>query len=305
MKIPQICTSLSILSLCFVALLLTSCGGGGGSGTSSSLTYTGETAQATVTAENAVELATGAYMGGDVSSFPVPIGMVQIGEYTGVHDSTLLRAAAIVKEAVSQFDPKGQSKDMATGQVISDSSTVNGQCGGSASFSMTFDDVSGAFSGTFTFLPLDECTEVISGEVSFNGVFEIVEAPDGSPEPGNVISMTMSFNNLDILYLDGVSDQVFWVHNYNIVVTVGTGFVEVQATGTFYNPLYGFITISTPVPPQIFDTDNVPSSGTLEIEGAVGSKARLTFVDASSFTVDVDLEGKGYVLLGTYNWTAL
>ncbi len=302
--------STSLALIFFFAMA--SCGGGGGS--SSSLSYTGETSQALVTGDNALALLEGAYMGGDMGSFPIPMGSVQSGQGVSSPGSLALETAKILKHAANRIDMSNLASNGATGAVISDSLTIAGTCGGSASFSVTFNDVSGEFSGTFTFASFDECSEVINGRINISGVFEIVQGPQG-PEPGEILSMSMSFSALsvsggepatiageitftvagptetmtiDMLLHDGASDMVFWVHDYHVSVTTGPGYVDVDVSGTFYNPSEGFVTISTPLPLHILDIDGYPSSGIIEVGGALGSKARLIVIDATEFYILVE-----------------
>ena len=290
---------------------MVSCGGGGGS--SSSLFYTGETSQAIISDTNAVEMLTDAYMGGDMGSFPVPLGAVRGGEGLGSKGSTVFNAAMIMKEAVSRIDRDSLVNNPAVG--ITQSQTINGSCGGSASFSISFDENTGAFSGNFTFNSFDECTEVISGGISISGVFEIVQGPQG-PEPGELLALTMSFSALavsgsetatiageititmsvssetiimDVILHDGAADKTFWVNNYSITVAQGADFTDVTVSGTFYDPDEGFVTLSTPVALHILDVDEWPSGGTLELAGLNGTKARLIVIDSTEFYVLVEL----------------
>jgi hypothetical protein len=289
---------------------MVSCGGGGGS--SSNLLYTGETSQAIISQTNAVGILTDAYMGGDMGSFPVPLGAVRSDEGLGSKGSTVFNAAMVMKEAVSQIDRESLINDPAVG--ITQSQTINGSCGGSASFSISFNEITGAFSGNFTFNAYNECTDVISGGISISGVFEIVQGPQG-PEPGELITLTMSFSALaisggetatiageitvtvnpssesiimDVLLHDGVTDKTYWVNNYSITVAQGAGFTDVTVSGSFYDPDEGFVTLSTPVPLHILDFDEWPSGGTLEVAGLNGTKARLIVIDSTEFYVLVE-----------------
>ncbi len=318
----------TLLALLF-GFAMASCGGGGGS--SSSLSYTGETSQATITDANAQGLLTYAYMGGDMGSFPVPLGTVAGGQEDHPKDSMVLTLPNILMEAVNRIDKSGLEGSAATGTIVSDSQTINGSCGGSASISISFDDVTGDFSGSFVFRSYDECSEVINGGISFSGRFEIVQGPQG-PEVGEILNMTMSFSALsvsggesatiagqitvtvngttdsitmDLLLHDGLSDQVFWVNNYSVTVTDMGTYEEVQVTGTFYDPVEGYVDITTVVVLEIDFGADWPRAGQILISGAGGTRALLRAQSDGTFFVDVDIDvdpDYEFIDLGPFMW---
>lgn len=313
----------------FFGLAMSSCGGSGGS--SSSITYTGETSQATITDTNAQGLLTDAYMGGNMSSFPVPLGTVEGGQGDRPKESIVFTLPQNLMQAFNQIDTGDLERGLATGTIITDSYTTTGTCGGSASISITFDDVSGDFSGNFVFSFYDECTEVINGQISFEGRFEIL-GPGQDPEIQN---MTMSFSALsvtggesatiagqiaitvngatesitmDLLLHDGVSDQVFWVNDYSVTVTDMGTYQEVQVTGTFYDPLEGYVDILTPVSLEIAFGADWPSAGQILITGADGTRALLRAQSDGTFFVDIDTDidpDYEFIDLGPFSWNNL
>lgn len=297
----------------FFSAALVSCGGGGGS--SNSLLYTGESTEAEITAANAVDLLTGSYMGGNMSQFPIPLGSVALGSSDVENGPTLLSVTRIMRDAVNRVDLGSPAQDATASGVINSSQTINGTCGGSATVSISYDEVTGEFSGTFSFSAYDECTEVLNGSMQVTGVFEVL--PGG--EPGEIINMRMTFNaisasgsnpftiagevtisvnapdetiTMNILLQDGLTDKIFWVNNYSITVTQGAGFTDISVSGTFYDPDEGFVTLSTPVLLHILDFDTWPTGGTLEIAGSKGTKARLIAnSDGTTFYILVELTG--------------
>jgi len=77
------CKCLSIFALLFlsIAVIFIACGGGGGGdgGGGGSIPYTGVTSQATIDETNAVDLALGAYFGGDFGII-MALGVIQTEE---------------------------------------------------------------------------------------------------------------------------------------------------------------------------------------------------------------------------------
>jgi hypothetical protein len=67
---------------------------------------------------NAAALLTDAYMGGDMGSFPVPLGAVRGGEGLGSKGSTVFNAAMIMKEAVSRIDRDSLVNNPAVGKRL-------------------------------------------------------------------------------------------------------------------------------------------------------------------------------------------
>jgi hypothetical protein len=89
---------------------------------------------------------------------------------------------------------------------------------------------------------------------------------------------------------------VYWVKNNQIIVTEGNGYIEIQMSGDYYDPDYGYAVLSTEAPIKIYDGENYPSSGVLVVTGEAGSGdcntgARLEFFPSLTYHVTADTYG--------------
>ena len=109
---------------------------------------------------------------------------------------------------------------------------------------------------------------------------------------------------MDMYLQDGNSNDVYWINNYNIEAIEYPSYVSMTISGIFYDPHYGYVTLSTPENLIVYDYDRVPTSGILLVEGDNGvsgfpTKARLTCYSSSLFNVEADTDGDGI-----YDWSS-
>jgi len=300
-------------------------GGGGGDGGVDSLSYSGIESAADITSGNAQEIVASAYFGADAG-----VGTIVIPENQGIQDHNnldvpILTVAQVLDNAIHQVNlrPYGTNTISA---IIDDSDTIPGECGGSAFYTIRIDDVAGTFTGKMTFSDYCEDDIILSGRANFSGSFDILT--------GDILELSIFFNNLsetnagetyrfdgeinivesggsiliDLeLLIQNPSGEVFWVNNYFITLTEGPGYEDVEATGRFYHPNYGYVDFSTEVTLRTLDIDDWPSSGTLLFEGANNTSARLIAVDALTAQVTADTDGDTIVDFdtGPINWEDL
>jgi hypothetical protein len=306
-------------------MLLTGCGGGGGGGAAPvGITYTGLTSQASITDSNAQVLTTEAFEGGDAgTAIGVFAGVASEGD-SPIRHSRLIRFTRTLKEAMLQMDVTSAAGDPVASAVQQASETIHGDldmCAdgpGSATFTMSYDDVTGAFSGTMAFNGLCGAGDTISGAAGFTGQL--------NPSTEEMLQFGFSFNNLtlssdvdsitisgtlsmdgqsipmvatmDILIQNNITTQVYWVNNYTLRIIQGVGYTEIEASGRFYHPGHGYVVVTTLEPLVVNDTDGTPSSGVLMVEGTIGSggsltAARLTALSSTTYLVEADTDGDG------------
>ncbi|MGE5838714.1 MAG: hypothetical protein ACM34H_02185 [Deltaproteobacteria bacterium] len=302
------------------------CGGGGGGDAAApvGLTYAGLTSQATVTDANAQALTAEAYEGGNSgTAIELFAGVASEGERP-IRHSRLFRFASTLKEAMLQMDVTSVAGDPVANAVQQASETIQGdpnRCTegpGSATFTMNYDDVTGAFTGTMAFNGLCGAGDTISGAARFSGQV--------NPVSGEMLHFGFSFDNLtlssdvdsitiagtlsmdgqsipavatmDILLKDNVTTEVYWVNNYTLQITEGPGYKEIEASGRFYHPGHGYVIVSTLEPLVVYDADGSPSSGVLLVEGTIGpsgsfTAAMLTALSSTRYLVEADTDGDG------------
>ncbi len=289
---------ISLFGLVGLMTILPGCGGGGGGGggiAPSSIQYAGVTTQALVDQNNAVELATASLQGGKMGS-----AVLKPGTGGGTPDPSNGLGLSNISDALRNAIQGGitpSSSSLSGGIARSKSGSVNetGPCGGTASGTINVNEVTGSFSGTFTFSKY--CSEgvYVSGAVSATGTidlstntietlqltFTILHATSGSQSIA--LSGSISFNvaspvttlTVAIVLRDDNTLLLFQA-DYSVTETEGVGYVDSMMSGRFYHTLYGYVELSTEVPFRILAGDNRPSSGVLTATGAGGTKAQLT-----------------------------
>ena len=292
---------------------LVACGGGGGGGGNApikplGLTYTGVTSPAIIDSNNAAELASGAFIGGETGSNFGIISSVTADQSKNVREIRLYEVAQIFSEPLYKIDIKSHRGDSLAVQTEQD--TIQGDCGGSASYTVQVDDVSGAFTGSMTFNYYCSENKTISGNAGFSGQVDInsgdflnfnldinmVSLSSGNQSytiDGDLsvdVSGPTSTASLEMKMKDN-SGEVFWVNNYVLNISEAVDYVDIEATGKFYNPTYGYVDLSTITPLRTYNNNEWPSSGELQIVGGEGTKARLIAIDENTCRIIADTNG--------------
>lgn len=299
-------------SLAVLFLLLAACGGGGGGGAPAAVTYSGVTTQAVVTTANARSLSVDAYQGGQAGSTVSAMGVVEESGGAEPVSAPRLRALGNTLEgSVKQLFPTGVPGRPAAAAGASAVVTVPGPGGGSLTYSIYVNEITYAFSGTITYSAYkgDPAGPAISGAVTFSGVYNPVSdtftsftisfpylaVTDGGATFVTSGSVTTTVTGgtettvISLVLLNSVTGKTFWVKDYTYTLTTAG---ELTITGAYYDPVHGYVTISTLTPLQVTTPDAWPTAGVLLFSGANGSKARLTFT-ATGYIVEVDLTGSG------------
>ena len=308
-----------------LAFSLIACGGGGGSSTSSP--YTGSTTAAVITPTNADNIVRGAYQGGDTGTSLVgPLG-ASPGETQNVSAASPPRVLSIV-QILKEVSGKVWSRRSTSGSVtpraiVTVSDTINDAYGGSISFTLSVNDPTGGFTGSFSFNNYHgDSGGAVSGTVNVSGTYDIgagsmddihftliavtvTDASSGVTVSGSVdlLNGNPSTGTVTLYMTNNVSGKTDWIDDLTITVTEGPGYSEATLSGKIYLQDYGFVVISTPTPFHYLAGNTYPSSGTMIVTGASNGRARLTISNPTSYTVDVDANGDGtYELSGSHTW---
>ena len=329
----------SLVGGLLAVILLVGCGGGGG-GSSSESPYTGVTSQAELTQDNVVEITTEAYQAGDLaSSAVIPLDQSEPASYEAGSPRaiTLVRLLRGVAERV-RIPASSPSYSMSANaaspmEVITESDTMSDGFGGTASYTITLDTVTGDFLGTFTFVGWHgDGGGTINGSTSVTGHFDesageftwirftfhavtMVDGADSVTITGTVeltISVSSGNATVEIYLKDNGTGETVWVHAYNVVTTDGPDtspvdgipdYTEVAVSGRIYLHHYGCVDVSTPTPFRFNSGSTFPDSGMLQVDGNQSRSSRLTVIDESTgYFVEADLDGDP---AGIYEWTSI
>jgi hypothetical protein len=318
----------SVIMGSFSVFLLLACGGGGGGGSSGS-SYTGLTSQASLSQANVDNVAREAYGQGDLTVSAAPIlahtgpGSPHVGNPKALALVSLLQGVVerIGIPSVSSLRPLSSTRANPLAiETVSD--TIFDGIGGSGSFTLTVDTVTGDFSGTFSFSGWHgEGGGVISGPASVTGHYDqvageftwirftfhsvtMVDTADSVTITGSVeLSVTgpSASATVEIYLQDNGTGKTVWINGFNMTITVETSYVNIAMWGRIYLHDYGYVDVSTPTLFR-FDTGNTfPASGIFLVRGSLGRSARLVVIDGSTgYFVEGDLDADG-----TYEWVSI
>lgn len=313
--------------------ILIACGGGGGGGGASS-PYTGISTPATLTSQNAQEIVLAAYEGGAIGSGSlVPLSANRAISTTTVSASIPQKLSGLLHDATENIFTAKLSGPRSLTAVprapFTETGTEPDLYGiGSISYSLTIDDVTWTFSGSFTFNNYH-----FSPDEYLNGTFSV----SGKSDPNTGISSFSMSSNMMIGVMEGqafsflsfsysesvvsyypfesnssmtyylrndATGDVYWVNNYNInAIETSSTTVEMIISGTFYHPDYGNVTFSTIVPLQYSIFDYAPSAGSVLFVGANNTKAIMTCLNNTRYRIEVDADGNGvYENTAEYYW---
>lgn len=277
----------------------------GGSSSADNPGYTGVTTQAVVTSSNAKALSADAYSGGQISASSVGLAKIAADGEAAL----LAPTARTLTDSITRIFAASRTlaKTLAANATIKD--TIAGY-GGSMSYTISLDSQSGAFSGTITFNQFQETatSPIITGNITFSGVYDqatssfssmnisISSLSASSGGKSFTLSGSESFSRsgstetltLSVVLTNNQTGFTYWARDYALTVTGSS----LTLTGTYYDPIHGYVVISTITPLTVSSADARPTAGQLLFTGASGTRARLTFT-GSGYVVEVDTTGNG------------
>lgn len=307
-------------------VIMTACGGGGGGsisgGGSATISYTGLTTQAAITDANSATIASSAYQGGTTgSSIGNIAAMSQSSSEVNQGKPRHLILAQIVEKAVRKIDFTSAKQSANSKAVTSESIYIAGDCPGSpgsASGTLSVNDVTGEFSGTIDFNSYCSQGYVTSGGTNVSGAVDFdyygdpfISMLDAS---FNALTVTSSCGdsltagggfNLSVIGVsetltinmrvrDNSTSEVFWIENYTVTATDNGSYADVSITdGKFYHPDYGYVTVATTTPMRFYVGSDWPSQGVIVYTGSAGKKAKLTVLTSSQYRITTAVDGDG------------
>lgn len=296
----------------FTSNLLTGCSSDSGGVAPAS--YSGITTQASVTSENSEALAEAALDG----AAPGDSGLANAAPSGQTEDKEqLMGVSRSLRSAFNNVDmSQGSSSQAGIATVTSNSDTDTSPCGGTLAYSFSFDDVTGEYSGTFTFTNYVDCDDKskINGSLTASGVLNLSTyvltsmnmtftaltyeedsesiTLSGTMDMASVSTLNYTMTmNLD--FRDNVKNETYRLENYIVDITEDfAGFyIDIDVSGKVYHPSYGYVTVTTTMLIRIYNADENPTSGVVELAGAGGSKVVVTFTTNDTYTMDIDSDG--------------
>jgi hypothetical protein len=311
-------------------ILLAGCGGGGGGGSSS--LYTGVTSPSAITDNNAEQIALQAYQAGDLSASTVSILGASGSGNPATDRPKVLTLVRLLKDAAEKTPvPAGSSVGTNSSTralpmtVVTIDNTIFDGSGGSMSFTLSADDQTGEFTGTFRFENWHgDGGGVISGLANVSGTFDMtggsfahisfsfnpITMMDGTDSVTIYGTLDLSVNgpsasaSMNVYLRNNNSGETVWIDNYTLNVTDGPDYVDTTVSGRIYLPNYGYVDVSTTAAFRYSSGCTLPASGVLVVTGSGGRSARLTVIDAVpeslGYYVEADVDG-----IPGYEWRSI
>jgi len=311
----RIVTVLSAL----VALSLSSCGGGGGG--SSASPYTGLATPAVITTSNADNIARQAFQGGDLgANVTLAPAHSDMASPVAARPAALTLVQILTKASTAAL--LSPSSAPAPRAVVTIDNTETDGMGGSARYILSVNDQTGAFTGTIVFTNFHgDGGGAINGTVAVSGVvynddyieihidFRSVSVVDGTTDvtAQGTVYLTSGTGGgqatLDLLFIDNGTGKTVWLSDYTVAVTDLGGATDVRVFGRIYLHDYGYVDVWTEAPFLYPALSTQPTSGAITVTGDNNCRARLTVVDAATYTVELDADGNGsYEWSVTHSW---
>ena len=299
---------------------MVACGGGGDSGGATPTTgYTGSTAPAALSTDNSDILVGESFQGALTSDSMVPFTAVaaveQSNDDTSLSTPLALNLHVAFSNSLSDvIIGSGDIQHLSTAHAVTESDTINGDCGGTATYDVTYDESSGVFSGNFTYTSFCSGSINLSGRATFSGVMDsggggfdhfsfsfsnLTTTADGQ---SNTVNGTLEcdFQGSDVIITSNMvvaqssSGLVCWLSNYTIQIYDN----QMEISGRYYNPIHGYVDFITTSPLIISEVSQFPSDGIVEFTGAVGpggqqTKAQLTAISSTTCQITADTDGDG------------
>lgn len=305
-----------LMSATLLSGLLVACGGGGGGDNSSAPTtnedvvFTGVSTQAQVTVTNAPELTKTSLSNGTAGATSSAV----VGVTTDNNSSSLAThslSGLFGRVAAQHINLAGASSVIG---VIVGPETEACSGGGTVTVTIDLNQSTGSFTGDIELSNCVEQGQTINGAMAFSGSINVNTLEfdsalamtftslgikgDGanmtlngrmSCDLRNIDTMLSCTENFDLR--DNISGQTFRTENLRVTIMDASGGAQVAISGRFYHPTHGYVEIVTDTSLFVSDNDSWPSVGVIRLLGADGSRARVTVIDASQYTLEVDSDG--------------
>lgn len=314
-----------------LCVIFIACSGGSGDsgGSSGAGGYSGSTDCAAITSENSGTLIKESFQGAMTSDSMMPFARSTTGKQNSVSSVGPLGLQAAFADSLAQMiDASGGVISGQKAAASSASNTIQGDCGGTATYTVSADESTGVFAGSFSYNGFCAGRITLSGSVNFSGrvdneahtfdyfSFTFSSLTTTAEDQSSTISGSLecdfvgtdSFITADLVIAHASSGLVCWLNNCTIQI-IGN---QMEISGRFYHPQYGYIDFNTEESLIITEESQYPTAGLIVFTGAPGESgqptmARLRAVSATNCQVTADLDGDGVFEYdsGEISWTEL
>ena len=281
--------------------------------------YTGLTTPAVITTSNADNIARQAFAGGDLGA-NVMLAPVRGGDAgTAAGNPMAVTLVRLLSGAAAAALPAPSSARAPSPRSSIDNTESDGM-GGTVHYTLSVNDWTGEFTGTFEFTNFHgDGGGVINGTVAVRGVvseyfiqfifdFRSVTVVDGavSVTAQGTADLTVGTGGgqavLDLYFTDNGTGKCVWLSGYTVAVTDLGDATDIRTFGRIYLPDYGYVDVWTEAPFLYPTGGTFPTGGVITLTGSPtgggNCRARMAVVDADTYSLEVDADGDG-----SYEWT--
>lgn len=321
----------TITALFCLSISLAGCGGGGGGGAQAGAVvdpapfFKGSTARAVPTEANAEDLAMGGFVGTEVSASIRTVAKTSgSGGATASENRAPFQSAQVLKQLVRRMAlPRKAAllRKMAptagkVSKIVASTVTqqLQGDNGGTASYTLEINDTTGSFFGTIVFSAFTANGLVIDGTTETLGTFDAnqqefsrltlsfkaltLRSADativltGALSWGFNFAASMETLSMNMVLREQASTKTYWFNNYELVTIYGNSSFTRTISGRYYDHDHGYVDLTTRTQLVVHYSDQLPSQGCLTFSGTAGCWIRLNFL-STSLVIEVDTNGDG------------
>jgi hypothetical protein len=315
-----------IIVLISLTVILAGCGGGGGAKSGQvvdpSSSFKGATTKAVPTAANAEDLAIGGFgstsIAASIRSVTKTAGS-SAAKTTANHP--VIALAQILKQSVRRMELpqkatllRHQSSTASVSKNVGRTSSyqLQGDNGGTASYSMDINDSTGSFFGTIVYQDFSSDGIIIDGTTEILGTFDVnlqqfsrftlsfksltLSTDDFTFSLAGSLSWGVNFTSntetlsMNMVLLDQATDKTYWFNNYELVTVYSGSSLTQTISGRYYDHDHGYVDIITLTPLVAIYGYQWPAQGSLSFTGELGRWVRLSFL-TNTLVIDADTDG--------------
>lgn len=324
-------TLLTWITMSCLTVFFTGCSGGGSSPQPGTLVdpapaYKGATTVAVPSATNAEALAMGGFGSTDIAATIRSVAKTTGSTPAATALPPVLQLVQILKQSIRRMDlPHKASLSRAAAPSAPPAKTVGrpsnyqipGEYGGTATYSLEVNDVTGNFYGTVVYQDFTTNTVVLNGTTQVIGTFDIglqvlssltlsFESLTLHPATRNngvagvtltgslawAINASLATETLamNLVQADQATGKTYWFRNYNLATSyTGSGNTQ-TITGRYYDHDHGYLDLATQAPLYTDTGASYPSQGSLVFTGEASHWIRLHFL-ISTLQIEADTNG--------------
>ena len=267
------------------------------------LAYSGSTAPVRLSKENSHKIAITAWNGGFISQ-NAAAGELDDEGVSVLTKPRFLSLYEVLNRVFLDLRSDADPNENTISQRISNTRSLRGSCGGTATFDLSESSKEGDYKGKGRFNEFCDKGKTVSGSLGFiagisagktdlriSSCHLLVLTPDDSFSVAGKIRVKFSSPRssdvtMDLLIKEDQGGKVFQLKSYEMTIYPGMDSSELNLKNAeFYDPDHGFVILTTPAPVTVLGSEDAPSAGTLAVIGQGGEKVTVDVYSSAVYQV--------------------